>query len=282
VNGREPENEQESESGHNPGLHTARFPLVARARFGPVAQARVQLGGLLVVSLLFTAGCEKQPPAPVAATDTSTNIVFSLGGDASSPLPDDREHETLMEELGRADALLSAGRPTEAEKAYRALLVKNPDLEEVHFNLGFLLSRAGRTNEAIHHYEEALRVLPDYAEAHNNLGNLLVRLKRFDEALPHFEASLKANPGNSSTHNNLGTVLGNLGQLTNAITHFTRAAQLNPDYAEAWFNLGRTYGQLGRWEEAIPPLRTAVELRPDLKSARTLLEAARARMPRPN
>ena len=70
--------------------------------------------------------------------------------------------------------------------------------------------------------------------------------------------------------------------IENGATHFTRAAQLNPDYVEAWFNLGRTYGQLGRWEDAIPPLQTALSLRPDLKSARTMLEAARAKMARPN
>jgi tetratricopeptide (TPR) repeat protein len=52
-----------------------------------------------------------------------------------------------------------------------------PDLAEVHYNLGDAYSRKGQLNEAISALKEALQIKPDYLQARQAL-NLLQTLTK--------------------------------------------------------------------------------------------------------
>ena len=63
----------------------------------------------------------------------------------------------------------------EAIGHYQQVLRINPDLAEVHYNLGKALAQVGRAPEAIVQYEQALRIKPDFTQAQNALSQLQAR-----------------------------------------------------------------------------------------------------------
>jgi hypothetical protein len=60
---------------------------------------------------------------------------------------------------------LATGKPAEAERLYRAALVRDPRDAAIHLNLGIALQRQNRRVEAATYYEEALRLDPSLARA---------------------------------------------------------------------------------------------------------------------
>src|SRR5690348_3182577 len=74
-----------------------------------------------------------------------------------------------------ADALQLMGllrrlqnRPQEAEQFYRRSIAANPNLPQVHHNLGNLLRAHGHYLEAAECQRAAIRLRPNYIEAHMN------------------------------------------------------------------------------------------------------------------
>jgi tetratricopeptide (TPR) repeat protein len=74
--------------------------------------------------------------------------------------------------INLGNALLAAGRASEAIAEYEAALRARLDTADVHYNLGVALEHAGRTLEALAQYEEALRMNPGFTEARNGIARL--------------------------------------------------------------------------------------------------------------
>ena len=72
-------------------------------------------------------------------------------------------------------ALVRLGRVQEAIGHFQQVLRIDPDLAEVHYNLGNALAQTGRVSEAIVQYEQALRIKTDYTQAQNALARLKAR-----------------------------------------------------------------------------------------------------------
>ncbi len=77
-----------------------------------------------------------------------------------------------------ADAMthFQAGRPAEAESAYRAALAIIPADPAVTHNLGVAIAAQGRHRDAVGCFDEALRADPGFVSAHYNRGVALMRL----------------------------------------------------------------------------------------------------------
>nr|QNO53906.1 hypothetical protein NNHBGCAA_00006 [Methanosarcinales archaeon ANME-1 ERB6] len=58
----------------------------------------------------------------------------------------------------------------------------NPNLAEVHYNLGVLLEDLARYDEAEEEYKKAIKLNLNLAEAHANLGILFLIIERSEEA----------------------------------------------------------------------------------------------------
>jgi Tfp pilus assembly protein PilF len=144
-----------------------------------------------------------------------------------------------------AQQRLRAGRPAEAETAYRQILAIKPNFAEVHNDLGNVLCDQERFDEAQPHYERAIALRPDLFEAHSNLGNIFSHQQNFCQAAAQFQQALLLKPNNPGAHNELGKVLKDQGQLDQALASFDRALALNPDLAEAHYNRAtlKTFGR---------------------------------------
>ena len=206
-----------------------------------------------------------------------------------------------QDELARAATLHRQGRLTEAIRAYRELITRNPrnaaalnllglacfangelpaavtamrqalalmpDLPAGHFNLGLMFRAIGQQEQAAAAFRHAVAAKPDDVGARVNLGIALNALERPAEAAEHFALALEREPNNVEAHHNLGVALQALNRSAEAIPHYQRAIALMPDLPNAAMNLGNALHELGRDAEALPHFRRALALRPDYAEA---------------
>jgi Flp pilus assembly protein TadD len=201
-----------------------------------------------------------------------------------------------------------AGRSSEAESLYRAILQEQPhhpdalhllgllahqrgQFEEAielirkalgvhgrypvfHSNLAAVYLSVGRLVEAALHCREAIRLKPDLVDAHYNLGHALRRQGQLDEAAAEFAEALRVAPGNIEARCQLGGLYQRRGRLAEAIDLLREAVRQAPEHAPAHHGLGEALTAAGTPEEAIPHLREAVRLRPNHFEAYNSLGAA--------
>lgn len=197
-----------------------------------------------------------------------------------------------------------AGRPAEAEAAYRRVLAASPRSIEALMRLGLLLREQGRDGEAAGLLRTAAEVDPGAAAAHGALaaalyatgdlegaadsaeralalapddpafaGNLAVIRNaqgRFEDAAALCRTAL-ANGDDAALLNTLGVALKEAGQLDAAAASFEHAAALEPGFVEALYNLAAACKDQGRTDEAVARLRDLVTLAPELAAARFAL-----------
>jgi len=132
-----------------------------------------------------------------------------------------------------AEALEAQGKWDAAEKEYKSILQKNPQMPGIHFLLGRLL--LSKPDPA-----------PTVAE----------------DAKKEFQQELELDPTNAGAEYVLGELAREDSQWPEAIKHFSRATELDAGFGDAFFGLGSALLSAKQFTEAIPPLETAVKLEP--------------------
>jgi tetratricopeptide (TPR) repeat protein len=201
----------------------------------------------------------------------------------------------------RALSLHRAGRLTEAEATYQAVLAANPGdvaalhglgvlrhqrgdhaaavellrlavgrapgAAEFHFNLGLALLKAGRADDAVAALGEAARLKPDWARPHYDMGNAHLAAGRQEEAVRAFRAALKRDPAFFEAETNLANALKAMGKREQAIAAYRRVLRRNPDLPEVHNNLGTALEADGDDDGAEAAFRAALRLRPEFSEA---------------
>src|SRR5438445_1349818 len=113
----------------------------------------------------------------------------------SGPLPNPRDEIGHLQEIKAAFHLVDERRDDEAVPAFRALLARNPHLQDVWSKLGEVLVDSGRYDEAIETYKSALAqseiFSPDLALG---LGFAYLKAGKPKEAISHAELAMSTNP----------------------------------------------------------------------------------------
>jgi len=84
-----------------------------------------------------------------------------------------------------------AGNLTEAERAYRAAVAKDPNDHVAVSNLANIFYRNGNYREAVVYYRKALSIHPDYVPALNNLANAQMETKDYTGATENLHKALE-------------------------------------------------------------------------------------------
>lgn len=168
-------------------------------------------------------------------------------------------------ELG--NVLEAQDKIVEATACYRHALTLKPDLIHAYSNLGYVLGMQNQFAEAEHCYRRALELEPNVVQVLHNLASVLNIQNKFAEAVTYYHQALQLKPDFVETHNNLGNALQSLGQIEEAATCYLQALQLKPDFAEAYSNLGNALQAQEKFENAAACYRQALQLKPDLANA---------------
>ena len=213
--------------------------------------------------------------------------------------------------LAQALSHHQAGRRSEAEAGYRAILLDDPthagclhllgvlyhqggdhaaaldligqaiahdgQVAEFYNNRAHILTLVGRFSEAQAHLEQALALRPDYADAHNNLGNVYKSQGKLAEAVACYETVLGRWPRHAEACNNLGTVLLEQGRIEDAVLRLRQALLFKPDAPDTLAILGTALVEQGKLDEAVNRFRRALALNPNALEARISLGMTLAR-----
>ena len=147
-----------------------------------------------------------------------------------------------------AEALEAQGKWDAAEKEYRFVLERNPQMSGIHFLLGRLLLSK-----------------PDPGPTAG------------EDAKKEFQEELRIDPTNAGAEYVLGEMARQESQWPDAIKHFSRATELDAGFGDAFLGLGTALLSAKRFSEAIPPLETAVKLEPRNPGAHYSLATALTR-----
>lgn len=99
---------------------------------------------------------------------------------------------------------LRAGRTADAERAFKALTVSNPELGGPHANLGLLYRRAGKSAEAVAELEKAVAASPRQPIFFNQLGIAYRQHGQFAKAREAYEKSISLDAEYAAPYLNLG------------------------------------------------------------------------------
>lgn len=137
-----------------------------------------------------------------------------------------------------AAAAREAGRSTDAEGLYRAVLQADADDIEALEGLGLTLRDQGRLDEAIGVFEQLLRVAPQNPDACSHLGATLRVRGDLERSERWCRRALEIAPDHADALHSLGCVLLDRGRLDECRAHFERAIEINPGKAAYFYNIG--------------------------------------------
>lgn len=169
----------------------------------------------------------------------------------------------IMEQFQKAGELAQAGKLDEAAAVFEALAAENPDIPEVHFNLGTIYARQERWPEAETAFERALELQPDNTEAAQSLSGAYESQGRVDEAVEVLEKLAAAQPGDARVQYNLGILYTNQRRVDEAYATLQKVHQLDPENVEVRYVLATLALNRGQTEAAIEHLEAYVSRAPD-------------------
>jgi predicted TPR repeat methyltransferase len=102
-------------------------------------------------------------------------------------------------------------------------------------------------NDAIASYRRAISLQPQLAEVHFNLGTALLEVDEVQQAIDSLRTALQLKPAFPAALNQLGTALKTNGRLPEAIAAYRQAIALDGQDARAHFNLGTALLQSGNF-----------------------------------
>ncbi len=166
-------------------------------------------------------------------------VAFSIRSGAEPPAVD-----ALFEQGVQA---LKAGRPGEAETAFRRVLQQGGNRAYVHNNLAIAYQQQGRHAEAVAECRAAIRLDPAYAPPRIVLGGSLLALGRVAEATTELERAVKMLPKERAGREQLARAYARGGQPADAVEQYRALREMAPDDPEYAYQLGRAYLRLSEW-----------------------------------
>jgi Flp pilus assembly protein TadD len=124
---------------------------------------------------------------------------------------------------------MRAGNQAEAERAFRALTISNPELGGPHANLGLIYRQAGTAAASVAEFEKAVLASPRQPIFHNQLG-IAHRLNgQFKKARQAYEKAIELDAGYAAPYLNLGILHDlYLWEGKRALELYTRYLALSP------------------------------------------------------
>jgi predicted TPR repeat methyltransferase len=160
-----------------------------------------------------------------------------------------------------------AGRLTQAEAGYRALLAEDPDHADARHWLGVLLFQAGQFDDAVTHLERAVELRPADTAFLHNLAQAYVALGRDDEAINAFEAARAAGADSADLSYALGVAQLRDRRIDDAIASLQAALAKHRDFAPTHYHLAVAYRAKNEPLEVRKALIGALEIDPNFSAA---------------
>jgi len=201
----------------------------------------------------FLRGLSRDFPRDPEVLFLSVHTYSDLSNQAAQQLATTAPDSPQAHELN-AEALEMQGKWNEAEKEYRAVLLKDPKAPRIHFLLGrLMLSRPNpppdMAEQAKQEFLQELEIDPNNAGAEYVLGEIARQAQQWDEAVRRFTRASRLDAGFGDAYLGLGTSLMSQKKFGEAVTPLEAAVKLEPANPAAHYNLAVAYTRSGRKQD---------------------------------
>ncbi len=165
--------------------------------------------------------------------------------------------------IERGITLGEAGRPVEAEAAFRAALERDPSDAQALMGLSRSLLDAGHTDRAVAELDRGMDDVADLGRIHMLRGLLQQKRGNMQEALAGLKRAIEINPNDASAYLSMGVFLLKSERYVEAVLFLEQGARMKPGMVEFYENLAEAHRQLGHHSVAITLLEHASGLAPE-------------------
>lgn len=169
---------------------------------------------------------------------------------------------------------------TLAEKEIMQAMAINPQVAEVHNNLGLVYVAKGLREKEIEEFKLAIALDHSLIEAYINLGVSYWRQDKSELAIKTLKQGIKINPDYAKPYLVLAKIYDKLRNTSGALRLRNQAMGLLAVDANDYYALGIQYGKLGD-KAAIEPFKKAIQLEPEFAAAHNNLAVTYANLDPP-
>jgi tetratricopeptide (TPR) repeat protein len=189
----------------------------------------------------------------------------------------DKSREELTANFKKAIEQTQAGQLEQAEATYKEILVKNPSVPEVHYNLGYVYAQKKDWPSAEAAYLKAIELRPSYGEAYTALSRVYRDSGQPAKATEILAKAAAENKSDPKVQFGVAVDLLNSGKADEAMAAFQKVLEIDPNYAEAYFHMGTLAVGQNKIPEAVGHLEKYLSMNPtnaqNVATAKGLLQA---------
>lgn len=167
----------------------------------------------------------------------------------------------------QAVALISQGKPQEAETIYRDLIKSGTRNHAIYDNLAAISESKGRIRAAIEYLQISVGLNQRNPVAHYRIGKLHKATRNYSQAISSYKTALLSNNNDHRVLNSLGIALRLNGDPKQAALFIKQALAESPGRADYLNNLGNSLFDAKEIEDAISAYREAINSNPELAMA---------------
>ncbi len=193
--------------------------------------------------------------AETAARLSALGYVSSAANAGQGPLPDPRDKISVLQQLGRANALNDAQRWPEATALLTTLLDQNPQMQDGWLTLGYSLAQQGRLAESVDAYQKAIELSGPLPYLTLKLASLYLDLGQLRSAEEHARLAIEASPARA--YQQLAEVSLARGDMVAAQGQAEKAVEQRGTLTAPLIDLARILSRRGQVAQARATLRQA-------------------------
>jgi len=175
---------------------------------------------------------------------------------------------------------VALNRPEEAIRNYLAAIKIDGLFYPAKVNLAMFYNKRGENDKAEELLREVTAEHPQMHEIAYSLGLLLSEMKKYDQAAMYLERAAKGMPGHARVHYNLGLLLQYLQRDLDAETSLLKALELETDSMDYLYALADHYMKRGKLQKAKIIAEQMVAKHPDQRIGHELLKAIERTLPK--